>query len=289
MAFEVFNGGGVVLEPPCMPKHGPRTFSQQTEKMPPMSGFLHDLAGFDAGAFRISPRIAKDMDPQQRMALEQSIHAIVDGDCSLRLLQEKRTGVYAGAGSVDNMVAHFRNTDNMTPYSMQGSTLGNIANLVSFHLNLKGPSMTLDTACSSSMVALHLANEAILRGEIDAAIVIGTNALLNVEGFIGFAKAKMLSPTGQSRPFHKDADGFVRSEGCVAVLLVSEALADSCTHYARLLARDFARALMQLRRRAPAKQKKRPPPADPLREIQEALDLCRVGAVQQGNPEDRCG
>jgi acyl transferase domain-containing protein len=153
------------------------------------------------------------------------------------------------------LVTTFKQPQCFSPYTMQGGTLGNIANLVSFYLDLHGCSASVccfyfnvqcsfsflnvgmfqvDTACSSSLTALHLARQSLEAGELDAALVIGTNFLLQPDGFLGFGAAHMLSPTGQSRPFHKDANGFVRSEGCVAMLLVRERMAHALP-YARLI------------------------------------------------------
>ena len=88
--------------------------------------------------------------------------------------------------------------------------------------------MTIDTACSSSLVALHEARHALARGEIEAAIVAGVNILASPFGFISFSQATMLSPTGLCRAFATDADGYVRAEGGVVLVLktLRKAIAD---------------------------------------------------------------
>src|SRR6202008_5176799 len=96
---------------------------------------------------------------------------------------------------------------------------------VSYTLDLRGPSIAIDTACSSSMVALHLASEAIRNGAIDTAIVGGVNLLLSPFSYVGFSRATMLSPTGLCRPFDAGADGYVRSEGTIVMVLRSMASA----------------------------------------------------------------
>jgi acyl transferase domain-containing protein/enoyl-CoA hydratase/carnithine racemase/NADPH:quinone reductase-like Zn-dependent oxidoreductase/acyl carrier protein len=102
---------------------------------------------------------------------------------------------------------------------MTGNSLSVIANRISFLYNLSGPSMTVDTACSSASTAFHLACLALRAGECETAVVIGVGALLHVSPFVGFSQARMISPTGTSRPFDARANGFVRGEGCGAMIL----------------------------------------------------------------------
>eukprot|EP01052_Picozoa_sp_SAG31_P051094 SAG31_NODE_11971_length_981_cov_0.665533_1_plen_155_part_10 len=109
--------------------------------------------------------------------------------------------------------------DNINPYTMTGNSLSVIANRISFLYNLSGPSMTVDTACSSASTAFHLASQALRAGECDTAVLIGVNALLHVSPFVGFSQARMISPTGTSRPFDARANGFVRGEGCGAMIV----------------------------------------------------------------------
>ena len=109
--------------------------------------------------------------------------------------------------------------DNINPYTMTGNSLSVIANRISFLYNLSGPSMTVDTACSSASTAFHLACQALRAGECEAAAVIGVGALLHVSPFVGFSQARMISPTGTSRPFDARANGFVRGEGCGAMII----------------------------------------------------------------------
>ena len=109
--------------------------------------------------------------------------------------------------------------DNINPYTMTGNSLSVIANRISFLYNLSRPSMTVDTACSSASTAFHLACQALRAGECEAAAVIGVGALLHVSPFVGFSQARMISPTGTSRPFDARANGFVRGEGCGAMII----------------------------------------------------------------------
>src|SRR6185312_12486003 len=110
-------------------------------------------------------------------------------------------------------------------HMMTGNTLSILSNRISYVLNAKGPSFTVDTACSSSLVALSLASDAIRNGSIDTAIVGGVNLLLSPFSFVGFSRASMLSPTGLCRPFDAGADGYVRAEGVIVLVLRSLAAA----------------------------------------------------------------
>lgn len=107
----------------------------------------------------------------------------------------------------------------MNSFSLESNTLGNIANRVSYFFDLKGPSFSVDTACSSAMTALHMAIRSLDSGDCKTAIVVGVNCLMGVSPFIAFSQAKMLSPTGTSRPFDTKANGFVRSEGVGVIIL----------------------------------------------------------------------
>ncbi|MCX7288615.1 MAG: acyltransferase domain-containing protein, partial [Rhodobacterales bacterium] len=109
-------------------------------------------------------------------------------------------------------------------YLMTGNSLSLVANRISHVLDLRGPSSTIDTACSSSIFALKQAEDALRLGEIDIAIVAAVNAILDPIHFVGFSAARMLSPTGRCKPFSADADGYVRAEGAAAFVLESGSL-----------------------------------------------------------------
>src|SRR5690606_33661409 len=116
----------------------------------------------------------------------------------------------------------------MGPYSMSGMALSIAANRLSHAFDLRGPSMSIDTACSSALQAVERACRALADGSARTALAGGVNVLLSPTGFIGFSQASMLSPTGRCRAFSADADGFVRSEGGGLVVLkrLADALAD---------------------------------------------------------------
>jgi phthiocerol/phenolphthiocerol synthesis type-I polyketide synthase C len=180
---------------------------------------LPDIWGFDPSVFRISPREAQQMDPQQRLLLELAFEACEDGGFAPSKLAGTATGVYVGASALDYSFVGLHDPAVVDAYFATGNTLSIVANRVSYIFDLRGPSLTLDTACSSSLVALHEARHALARGEVDVALVGGVNILSSPFGFIGFSQAGMLSPTGLCRAFAAGADGYVRAEGGVVLVL----------------------------------------------------------------------
>jgi acyl transferase domain-containing protein/NADPH:quinone reductase-like Zn-dependent oxidoreductase/acyl carrier protein len=185
------------------------------------AGVIDDVWGFDAAAFGMSPREAEQVDPQQRHLLEVSHDALAHAGIRPSSLAGSDTGVYVGASSVDHATRFFGDPAVADVHMMTGNSLSIMANRISYTLDVRGPSIAIDTACSSSLVALNLASEAIRSGAIDTAIVGGVNLLLSPFSFVGFSRASMLSPTGLCRPFDAAADGYVRSEGTVVVVLRS--------------------------------------------------------------------
>jgi len=182
-------------------------------------GYLDDPAAFDPAPFGISPRESQQMDPQQRILLELTWHALEDAGIAPLSLAGKNVGVYVGASLVDYQSGASHDPAVMESHFMTGNSLSILSNRISYSFDLHGPSFTLDSACSSSFVAVNQAMAALREGEIDMAIVGGVNLLLSPAPFIGFSQARMLSPTGLSRPFSQDADGYVRSEGGVVIVL----------------------------------------------------------------------
>ncbi len=189
------------------------------------AGLIDDVWGFDAAAFGMSPREAEQVDPQQRHLLEVMHDALGHAGIRPSSLAGTPTGVYVGASSVDYGTRFIADPSAADVHMMTGNTLSVIANRLSYNLDLRGPSFTVDTACSSSLVALNLAAEAIRNGTVDTAIIGGVNLLLSPFSFIGFSRASMLSPTGRCRPFDAAADGYVRGEGAVVLVLRSMAAA----------------------------------------------------------------
>lgn len=188
-------------------------------------GYLDDAFGFDPAPFNISPREAQQMDPQQRLLLSATWRALEDAGLPPSSLAGRNIGVYVGASLADYQSAGAFDPAVIGSHFMTGNALSILANRLSYVFDLKGPSFTVDAACSSSFVALAQAVAALRAGEVEMAIVGGVNMLLSPVPFIGFSQARMLSPTGMCRPFSDAADGYVRSEG--AVVLVLQRLSDA--------------------------------------------------------------
>lgn len=183
------------------------------------AGVLDDIWGFDPGVFKISPREASQMDPQQRILLQVVWEALEDAGLVPADVAGQHVGVYVGCSALDHSNRLVFDADVADSYMMTGNTLSLVSNRISHAFDLRGPSMTVDTACSSSLLALNLAEKALLANEIDTAIVAGVNMLLSPMSFIGFSAARMLSAKGLCQPFSANADGYVRAEGAVALVL----------------------------------------------------------------------
>ena len=201
-------------------------------------GFLDQIDQFDADFFKISPREAIDTDPQQRLALELSWEVLEDARIIPDRIRGSRTGVFVGAICDDYAsVIRKRGPDGITAYTLTGTHRSIIANRISYFLDLHGPSMTIDSGQSSSLVAIHLACESLRSGESEMAIAGGVNLNLLLESTLGIARFGALSSTGRCHTFDARADGYVRGEGAGLVLLkpLSQALQDEDNIYCVVL------------------------------------------------------
>ncbi len=199
-------------------------------------GFLERVDLFDAQFFGISPREATRIDPQHRLLLEMVWEACEDAGLPPPSLAGSRTGVFVGISTHDygDMQMYPQNRSDIDMYSNSGTATSIAANRISYIYDLRGPSVAVDTACSSVMTAVHLACQSLHTGDCRLAIVGGVQMLLAPELTIGFCKAAMLSRDGQSRAFDASANGYVRSEGAGVVILkpLQAALADGDPIYA---------------------------------------------------------
>jgi acyl transferase domain-containing protein len=199
-------------------------------------GFVEGIDLFDPQAFGISPREAARMDPQQRMLLETAWEALEDGGQVFERLAGSKTAVFIGISSWDYTYQGLSFTDRgvIDAYSNTGGSHSIAANRISYCFDLRGPSSAVDTACSSALLAVHFACQAIWHDQCPLALAGGVNSLLLPDFFIAFSQLNMLSPTGRCRAFDAAADGFVRSEGAGMVLLkpLDQALADRDRIYA---------------------------------------------------------
>ena len=189
-------------------------------------GFLDDVRGFDAPFFRISPREAASMDPQQRILLEVAWEALERAGVNPRSLTGSPTSVHIGVTTRDytELLLAAADESPLDTYYATGNAPNALAGRLSYFLGLQGPSMVVDTACSSSLVAVHLACQGLRTRESNLAIAGGVNLILSPQLQAAICRANMLSAAGRCRTF-ADADGYVRGEGCG--ILVLKRLADA--------------------------------------------------------------
>ncbi|AZQ74436.1 acyltransferase domain-containing protein [Streptomyces luteoverticillatus] len=183
--------------------------------------FLTGVDRFDPAFFHVSPREAATMDPQQRLMLELGWEALEDARTRPTELRGRRAGVFVGSIWDDFARLVYRDAmaESTTQHSMPGLHRGMIANRLSYFLGTTGPSLVVDTGQSSSLVALHLACESLRRGESELAIAGGVNLSLLPETSVISSKWGGLSPDGRCHTFDARANGYVRGEGGVAVVL----------------------------------------------------------------------
>jgi acyl transferase domain-containing protein len=183
-------------------------------------GFLEHVDLFDAEFFGIDPAEAAAMDPQQRLALELAWHALEDARIVPATLATTAVGVFAAAVADDYaLLADRRGYAGLTRHSYPGTFRAMIANRVSYALGLHGPSLTVDTGQSSSLVAVHLACESLRSGESELAIAGGLHLNLLAETTLAIGEFGALSPDGRCHVFDARANGYVRGEGGALVVL----------------------------------------------------------------------
>ncbi|MFG2601835.1 type I polyketide synthase, partial [Streptomyces sp. NPDC048462] len=189
---------------------------------------LENHGEFEAEFFGMSPAQAAATDPQQRLVLELGWEALEHAGIVPGRLSGTRTAVYVGVASDDYAALTHAHDHAAGGYSAAGLHRAMTANRLSYHLGLRGPSMAVDTAQSSSLVAVHLACEGLLRGESDLAVVAGVNLILSGHSTATMELMGALSPDGRCHTFDARANGYVRGEGGVCVVLkpLRQALSD---------------------------------------------------------------
>jgi len=190
--------------------------------------FLDNVEDFDAEFFGLSPREAELMDPQQRLILETAWEALEHAGIAPTALAGTDAGVYVGVCTADYAHRLLEDLPDLEAFTGIGAAGCAVANRVSYALDLRGPSIAVDTACSASLVAVHLAAQALRAGETDVALAGGVNLILSPGETLTLDAAGTLAPDGRSKSFDAAADGYGRGEGAAVVVLkrLSDALRD---------------------------------------------------------------
>ncbi len=196
-------------------------------------GFIADADCFDPLFFKISPREAEMMDPQQRIFIETVWKAVEDAGYKASALSGKNIAVFAGVQFNDYQILlgkHYESNAQAGP----GNAHAMVSNRISFLMNWHGPSETINTACSGGLIAVHRAVRSLRSGECEMAVAGGVSLMLYPGTVITTGQLGMLSPDGRCKTFDKDANGFVKGEGAAALFLkpLGKAIADRDHIYA---------------------------------------------------------
>ncbi|MGX1250463.1 acyl transferase domain-containing protein/acyl carrier protein [Streptomyces ambofaciens] len=202
-----------------MPEQRKEPFADAWDALPHRGGHLDDVLGFDAAFFGISPREARSLDPQHRLLLEVAWEALEDAALPPRALAEdgRRTGLYVGVTGQD--YRDWQPPGQEDAYWLTGNGHCFAAGRIAYTLGLMGPAVAVDTACSSSLTAVHLAGQALRRGECDVALAGGVNLILSPRSTRLIQQTNSLAPDGLCKTFDARANGFTRGEGCGVVVL----------------------------------------------------------------------
>eukprot|EP01105_Mastigella_eilhardi_P023980 TRINITY_DN6146_c0_g1_i1.p1 TRINITY_DN6146_c0_g1~~TRINITY_DN6146_c0_g1_i1.p1 ORF type:complete len:4755 (+),score=1300.44 TRINITY_DN6146_c0_g1_i1:55-14265(+) len=201
-------------------------------------GYIDDVDKFDNKFFGIHRAEATLMDPQHRLLLMTTQEAFEDAGIAPDSLSGSSTGVFVGLCNCDYVGLNYHNAHINSPYVATGGAFSIAANRISYLYNLHGPSITMDTACSSTLVALDVAAGYMRQAGCGCAVIGGANLLLSPLPTVALAQSGFLSSDGRCKAFDESANGFVRSEGVGAIVIkqLSQALADGNPVYALIRA-----------------------------------------------------
>ncbi len=180
------------------------------------AALINDISCFDHEFFNIAPIDAERMDPQERHFLQTTYHAIEDAGFCMKQLSGHNIGCYVGVMNHGYSWLNPNKVQSESPSSLFWS----IANRVSYQFNWHGPSFAIDSACSSSLTALHTAITALHYGDCDMAVVGGINLICHPRQIDVLCQLHMLSPSNQCKPFGQNADGFVDGEGIISIVIM---------------------------------------------------------------------
>ncbi|ABD10374.1 polyketide synthase family protein [Frankia casuarinae] len=198
-------------------------------------GFLsEDVGAFDPEAFGIDPTEAELIDPQHRLLLEVVQEGFEHAGLPTDDLVGSSTAVFVGMSNLDHMLHAHQLPSGGGPYFVPGNQAGPASGRISHVFGLRGPSMTVDTSCSTGLATVYLACNSLRQDECDLAITGAVNLLLSPRTFLAYNELGVLSPTGRCFSFDERADGYVRAEGCV--VLVLKRLDDAMRDQDRVLA-----------------------------------------------------
>jgi 3-oxoacyl-[acyl-carrier-protein] synthase II len=182
-------------------------------------GFLDQVDQFDWRAFRLPPNEATSMDPQHRLLLEVAWEALEDAGLPLEEVAGSQTSVSIGIGWSDYLRLQARNWSQLDEHTAMGNANGSAANRLSYVFDLKGPSVSVDCSCASSLTAVYLACQSLWTGEASLALAGGVSLMLSPESMIMQSKSRLLSGEGRCKTLDAHADGYVRGEGAGILVL----------------------------------------------------------------------